>query len=180
MYPLIPLDVAPVLNFRTANLSQADNSRSAALSRIVMHRIGRLPAPHRRFWTAVVTHREQIDGRLRRIDSHEMVRQMPLAEVSAMNTTPGESIARDSREGRRRKQGGSYNSQRPHHHLKLSLPDKLSCLLARPHRALRPAVITHGRTIAGPLRRTGHRRSAVADASRNGNAERGNGQRDSG
>jgi hypothetical protein len=40
MYSLISFDVAPI--FRTTNLSQADNSPSATLSRIVLHRGGRL------------------------------------------------------------------------------------------------------------------------------------------
>ncbi len=87
--------------------------------------MGVLPAPHRRFWSAVVAHRRQIDGRLRRIVSREMGRQVPLAEVSAVNTAPGEGIARDSRNGRRRKQGGSRDLQRSRHHLKLSLSDEL-------------------------------------------------------
>jgi hypothetical protein len=87
--------------------------------------MGVLPAPHRRFWSAVVAHRGQIDGRLRRIVSREMGRQVPLAEVSAVNTAPGEGIARDSRNGRRRKQGGSHSSRRSRHHFKLSLSDEL-------------------------------------------------------
>jgi hypothetical protein len=64
MYSLISFDVAPVLNFRTTNLSQADNSPSATLSRIVLHRGGGLTPPHRRFLTAVIAHGGQIDGRL--------------------------------------------------------------------------------------------------------------------
>ena len=85
----------------------------------VRHPIGALPAPHRRFWSAVVTHRRQIDGRLRRIVSHELVKQPPLADVSAvMSAAPGEGIAGDRRNSRRRKQGGGHNSRRSGHHLK--------------------------------------------------------------
>jgi hypothetical protein len=47
-------------------------------------------------------------------------------------------------------------------------------LLARPHRVFRAAVIPHGRAIPGPLRRTGHRRSGIADASADRHTQRGN------
>ena len=177
MYSLISFDVAPVLNFRTTNLSQADNSPSATLSRIVLHRIGGLPPPHRRFRTAVIAHGGQIDG-LRRIVSHDIMMQVPPAELSMMNATSGKDLAGQSGNYNRRNQDSDHDSSLAHS--KLPSIDDVPRLLARPHRTLRPAIVTHGWTVAGPLRRTGHRRSAVADASRNCNAERGNGQRDSG
>jgi hypothetical protein len=178
MYSLISFDVAPVLNFRTTNLSQADNSPSATLSRIVLHRGGGLTPPHRRFLTAVIAHGGQIDSRSRRIDSHDIVTQVPPAELSMMNASSGKGLAGQNSHYNRRNQGSDHDSSLAHS--KLPPIDDVPRLLARPHRTLRPAIVTHGRTIAGPRRRTGHRRSAVADASGNRNAERGNGQRDSG
>jgi hypothetical protein len=53
-----------------------------------------------------------------------MGRHMPLAEVSVVNTAPGDRIARDGGNGRRREQGGRHNSQRSGRHLKPSLPDE--------------------------------------------------------
>jgi hypothetical protein len=110
MYSLISFDVAPVLNFRTTNLSQADNSPSATLSRIVLHRIGGLPPPHRRFWTAAIAHGGQIDGRSRRIVSHDIMMQVPPAELRMMNATPGKGLAGQNSDYSRRNQGRDHDS----------------------------------------------------------------------